>query len=70
MQTKVESAVETVLNVLSGFLVSWAVYEWVLPLWGVRLPTVDSFQVAVLFTFLSIGRAYAWRRLFNRRTKC
>ncbi len=66
MQTKLGSITESVLNVLSGLLISF--FTWTLivaPIWGFDLPVLEIFSINVIFTVISIARGYLWRRLFN-----
>ncbi len=65
MQTKKQSALEVFLNYLTGFIIAYLVYDWlVLPAVWLR----DSpFLVTCLFTLVSIIRTYAWRRYFNAK---
>lgn len=65
-----EAAIETALNIGSGFLVSWAMLLWVVaPLWHIPFNMSDSLSLTALFTFTSVVRSYAWRRLANWRSK-
>ena len=65
MQSKRESLMETALNVGSGFLIAWVMTITVLPLFGLNTTINESFQITVIFTFVSILRGYLWRRYFN-----
>jgi len=56
---------ETALNVGSGFLIAWVMTITVLPLFGLNTTINESFQITVIFTFVSILRGYLWRRYFN-----
>jgi len=66
MQSKWESLVETILNTASGFVISWLMTTWVLPLYGFSISASQGFQITVIFTVVSILRSYFWRRTFNR----
>lgn len=61
-QTKLESKIEIAANYLSGFVLAYLLYRFaVFPFeWMKNSP----FIVTLLFTALSIGRSYAWRRFF------
>ena len=66
-QTPIESAIETFLNIGSGFLLSWALWLFVAaPLWGIETNLTESASLTGLFTIVSVIRSYAWRRAFNQ----
>ncbi len=65
-QTRCHSLLEQLLNVGSGFLLSLAVWTWVIvPVWHLPVHTVENLQITAVFTVLSIARGYVWRRVFN-----
>jgi hypothetical protein len=65
-QTKKESFIESALNIGSGFLVSLAVWTFVVvPLWALPVTMGENLQITMLFTVVSVVRSYVWRRIFN-----
>jgi hypothetical protein len=67
IQTKLESFGEQVLNVGSGFIISYSVWIFIVqPLLdkGV-LQLDDAFYITAIFTITSVIRGYCWRRAFN-----
>lgn len=69
-QTRIQSAIEQVLNVGSGFIVSLAFLTWiVVPVWHLQVNRVENIQITAAFTVLSVVRGYVWRRIFNRIRK-
>lgn len=62
-QTQLESWIEVFLNYLSGFVLAFLLYQFVvLPNPEIR----DNSLLAVgLFTAVSVIRSYLWRRFFN-----
>ncbi len=65
-QSRMESILETVANTASGFILSWAIYQWcVVPYHSFYAKYGEAFWVTVLFTFVSVARSYVWRRFFN-----
>lgn len=67
-QSRLESGIETTVNIGSGFLVSLAMWAWVVkPLiergW---LELGDAFAITAIFTVSSVLRSYFWRRFFDR----
>lgn len=61
MQSRTASAVETLVDIGSGFLVAWAVYAWVVVPY---VPYDAAFTITCIFTALSLVRRYLWRRFF------
>lgn len=70
MQTRLESAIEAVLNVGSGMLVAWIMTLTVLPgIYGYDVDPREGFEITCIFTVVSVLRSYLWRRFFNGRLK-
>lgn len=68
MQSKRGSLIEQLLNIGSGFVLAFCIWEFgILALIdnGV-LETTDTLQITLIFTIVSIVRGYIWRRIFNR----
>ena len=65
-QTKLESAIEVVVNVLIGYAVATASQIMIFPLFGIFLPLSDNLLIGAYFTAISIVRGYVVRRFFNR----
>lgn len=66
-QTKLESLIEQIMNIGSGFFLAWATWEWVVLsfiAWG-WLTIQDTFLITCIFTVVSFIRSYYWRRFFN-----
>lgn len=67
-QSRKESLLEATLNTLSGFVLSYLVWMLVAaPLFNIPVNHHDTFWITCLFTVVSVGRSYVWRRLFNKR---
>jgi hypothetical protein len=65
-QTRLDSAIEAAINILIGFLISWAFWVWFVdPLLGINSSTRQCFLITVLFTLLSFFRQYFIRRWLN-----
>jgi hypothetical protein len=68
MQTRLESFIESALNVLSGFFIALLVWKFVVvPVWGFEVNLGDNLAITGLFTAVSVARGYVWRRIFNGR---
>jgi len=67
-QTRIESAIETSVDMVVGFVVSWMVLLWIVPIgWPDYDPKVGAaFGITVVFTVTSWIRRYITRRFFAR----
>ena len=64
-QSRLESAIETFINVGTGFLLSWAVWVFIAaPLFGIPTHAGQALALTALFTITSVLRSYFWRRFF------
>ncbi|MCC2521045.1 DUF7220 family protein [Vibrio coralliilyticus] len=67
MQSKKQSLIESVINVVIGYVVALLSQLTIFPLFGVHLPLTDNLLIGAFFTIVSITRSYVIRRLFNRK---
>lgn len=63
-QSKRGSAVEAVVGVGAGFLISLAAAPIIYPLFGHAFSMVQNVGITLVFTVLSLARGYLVRRLF------
>lgn len=69
-QSHLESLVEIVLNISSGFILSLLIWIYIVsPLWGFHTNYWDNLGIVTIFTVSAILRSYFWRRLFNTGVK-
>lgn len=67
-QTRIESLVEALANVVIGFVVSFVGQLAVFPAVGLRhIDLSQNLAIGLCFTAISIVRSYALRRWFNAR---
>ena len=66
MQSRKHSAFEAVANVAVGYGLSMLTQIAVFPFFGIHIPLRDNAAIGAVFTVVSLGRAYALRRAFNR----
>lgn len=64
-QTKLESFIETCLNVFVGFIISFCAWPFVAHFFGLPYSTLQNLGITTVFTVLSITRGYLVRRWFN-----
>lgn len=65
MQTRLQSFMESVFNILVGSVLSYVAQVVVFPLYGIHISWEQDVQIVVIFTVLSIARSYVLRRFFN-----
>lgn len=65
MQTRKQSLLEAVTNVKVGYGLAVAMQLLAFPIFGLSVTVPQSLGIAVLFSGLSVIRAYVLRRLFN-----
>ena len=63
-QSRTLSAIETTLNISSGFCVAWLMTFYVLPMWGYQYSVGQAIEITALYTAVSWLRSYLWRRIF------
>ena len=65
MQTKLQSAIESVSNVVVGFGVAILSQILVFPMFDIHVPLSSNFMIGAWFTAISLIRTYVLRRWFN-----
>lgn len=66
-QSRTSSIIESVLNQVSGFVLSLVVWAYIVaPLYGFPVDWGTNFQITFIFMVVSTIRSYVWRRFFNR----
>jgi hypothetical protein len=69
MQSRIDSLMEAVTNILIGLAVSTAANWLILPaVLGVPMSLAQNLTIGAAFTLVSLVRSYAIRRLFNGRS--
>ena len=58
--------IESFIDVGSGYLLAIAIQLLIFPLFGLYPSVLDSMGIALIFTFVSITRSWAWRLIFKR----
>jgi len=66
-QTKTGAMLETIGNTMSGFILSYLLWVFVVaPLYNIDTTYADNFGITCIFTVLSLARSYCWRRLMTK----
>lgn len=68
-QTKLQSLIESGVNILIGYLVALTSQLVVFPWFGINIPLTDNLLIGFWFTVISLVRSYAVRRYFNKKQK-
>ena len=66
-QSKVESLIETCINVAIGFCISASAWPLVAALFSLPYSFASNIGITTIFTVLSITRGYIVRRWFEER---
>lgn len=66
MQTKRQSLLEAIANIVIGMCVAFAGQLIVFPALGIAVRLDQNVAITIAFTAISLCRSYALRRLFNR----
>lgn len=67
-QSRFESAIESVLNVGSGFILAMLIWQLIAnPLYGYKITLLDNLGLTAIFTTISVVRGFLWRRFFEGR---
>ena len=70
MQSKLESAIETITTVAIGFIGSLALWQFVVaPIHGITVSFVTNLSITAWFTCWALLRGYIIRRFFARGLK-
>ena len=67
MQSRWMSLVESVANVLVGYIVAVAAQALVFPLFGLHATLSQNLMIGLIFTGVSLVRSYLLRRAFEAR---
>ena len=62
-----KDVIESVIDVGSGFFLSILIKLTIFPLFNMHPTIFENFQIALIFTAVSMTRSALWRRFFRRR---
>ncbi|WP_174544926.1 DUF7220 family protein [Sphingomonas asaccharolytica] len=69
MQSRTDSLMESLVNIVIGLVISTIANHWVLPaVLHVSMTFGQNFLISAIFTAISLARSYTLRRLFNGRS--
>ena len=64
-QTKIESLLESLVNISIGYLTALFSQFLIFPLFDINIPIQDNLLIGFYFTLISLARSYLVRRYFN-----
>ena len=67
MQTKLQSAIETVTQTVVGFGVALISQLTLFPFFDINIPFSSNLWIGLWFTGISVLRGYIVRRIYNKR---
>jgi len=67
MQTKMQSLIESGVNILIGYGVAVVSQIVVFPWFGIHISVSENMLMGIYFTIISLARSYGLRRFFNWR---
>jgi hypothetical protein len=62
----VRSLIESFIDVGSGFILAILIQIFIFPLFELHPTIIDSINIALIFTLVSITRSWLWRLIFRR----
>lgn len=65
MQTRLQSAIEAVANIMIGMGVAFSAQLVIFPALGMVVRLDQNIAITIAFTLVSLVRSYALRRFFN-----
>jgi len=66
MQSRRQSLIEAITNVVVGYALAVLTQIVVFPWFGLQVPFRDNLAIGAVFVMISLLRSYALRRLFER----
>lgn len=66
-QSKTQSIIESIINILIGFGVSLASQMMIFPAFNIHISLSENLGICAWFTAISLTRSYIIRRWFNAR---
>jgi hypothetical protein len=65
-QTKLQSLLESFVNIVIGYVTAIWSQLLVFPLFNISIPLTDNLLIGLYFTIISLIRSYIVRRYFNK----
>lgn len=65
MQSRRQSLIEAIVNILIGYVIAVLSQIVIFPIFHIETSFTDNLLIALYFTFVGLCRVYLLRRLFN-----
>ena len=65
MQTRKQSAIEAMMNIVVGYTINFIANMTLFPLFGWEISVQQNLLLGVLYTLISFARSYLLRRFYN-----
>lgn len=65
MQTRKQSAIEALMNIVIGYTINFIANLTLFPLFGWDISIQQNLLLGVLYTLISFARSYMLRRFYN-----
>lgn len=65
-QSKLSSLIESLINILIGYVVALLSQLAIFPMVGIHIPLSTNLEIGAYFTLVSLVRSYVIRRWFNK----
>lgn len=69
MQSKKHSLIESIANVVIGYVVAIISQILIFPVFGIHIPLSSHIGIGLFFTVVSLVRSYVLRRVFTKHTE-
>ena len=60
------SLIESMIDVGSGFVLAILIQLYIFPIFNLYPSIIDSINIAIIFTVVSITRSWLWRLVFKK----
>ncbi len=64
-QSKKLSAIESIVNVIAGLIISFLIQLWIYPFLNIKVNLEQNIFITFIFFVVSFFRSYVIRRIFN-----
>lgn len=64
-QSKKLSAIESIVNVIAGLIISFLIQLWIYPFLNIKVNLEQNIFITFIFFVVSFFRSYIIRRIFN-----
>lgn len=68
-QTRLESLIEALVNVVIGFMINYFANFVIFPHFGFHISASANLAMGAIYTVISVARTYCIRRWFNKHLK-